>query len=185
MKTTVIIAAYKWPENVRLVLHALARQSVLPDEVVIADDGTEPPLSQAIADMVETLPFRVVHVWQPDEGFRAARSRNNAIHEARNDMLAFLDQDVLPHHSWLEVHLGSAGPGRVCLARVLPLREVDTSRLSPETIASGSFESWHDVFYVAKLAGQQRKYRSYALMRRMGWPFKRTRPSLSSGNIAV
>jgi len=185
MKATVIIAAYEWPENVRLVLHALSRQSVPPDEVVIADDGTEPPLSRRLADMVETLPFRVVHVWQPDEGFRAARSRNNAIHEARNDMLAFLDQDVLPHRNWLKTHRASAGPGRVCLARVLPLNERDSPRLCPEAITGGSFESWHDIFYVTKLARQQKKYLGYALMRRLGLPFKRTRPSLSSGNAAA
>ena len=185
MKVTVIIAAYGSPDNVRLVLHALARQKIVPDEVIIADDGTTPPLSGNLEDMVDALPFRVVHVWQPDEGFRAARSRNNAIYHARNDRLAFLDQDVLPHHNWLQAHLAYAGSRRVCLARVLPLSPTDSAHLSPDAIARGSFETWHDVFYFSKLERQQRKYRLYALMRRLGLPFKRTRPSLSSGNIAA
>lgn len=182
---SVIVSAYAQPDTLELVLYGLSRQTVLPQEVVIADDGSSPPLAEAIAPLVESLPFTVKHVWQPDEGFRAARSRNNAIEVAAGPLLAFLDQDTVPHADWLATHLEYAGKGRVCLARIVALDEQRSTLVTVDTIASGEFENWIDPHQLAKLRRQQTKYCGYALMRRLRLPFKRTRPSLSSGNICA
>jgi GT2 family glycosyltransferase len=184
-KASVIVAAYRESANVCFVLHALARQTIRPAEVVIADDGSEPGLKEAVAGIAGTMPFRLVHVWQPDEGFRAARSRNNGIRQAGHDVVGFLDQDTLPHADWLETHLAHIGPRRVCLARILPLDAADSERLSVEAVAGGAFEKWHARAHYRKLRRQQKKYLCYALMRRLGLPFKLTRPSLSSGNVSA
>ncbi len=40
MKLSLIIVTYNWPDALELVLLSIARQKRLPDEVVIADDGS-------------------------------------------------------------------------------------------------------------------------------------------------
>ncbi len=182
---SVIVSAYQSPEALRLVVRGLCRQTVLPREVIVADDGSAPPLDAALRGACAGAPFEVFHLWQPDEGFRAARSRNNAIHRARGDLLACLDQDTVPHADWLETHLRYAGPRRACLARIFPLSQAESERMTSATVDSGEFEAWRDPRAWKKLKGQQLKYSGYALMRRLRLPFKPTRPSLSSGNICV
>jgi glycosyltransferase involved in cell wall biosynthesis len=39
MKVSVIVTTYNWPQALRLVLQGLARQTRLPEEVIVADDG--------------------------------------------------------------------------------------------------------------------------------------------------
>lgn len=182
---SVIVSAYQAPETLQWVLRGLRRQTVLPAEVLVADDGSNPPLDAAVRAIAADLPFPVIHVWQPDEGFRAARSRNNAIFMASGSILGFLDQDTIPHASWLAAHLSALRPRSVCLARTFPLTEADTRRLNAARIDSGEFEAWQYPHLVRKLKREQLKYRFYALLRRARLPFKPTRPSLSSGNICA
>lgn len=40
MKTTLLITTYNWPKALELVLYSVLHQYVMPDEVVIADDGS-------------------------------------------------------------------------------------------------------------------------------------------------
>ena len=42
MKLTLVITTYNWPEalSLELVLKSIENQTVIPDEVVIADDGS-------------------------------------------------------------------------------------------------------------------------------------------------
>lgn len=42
LRITLIITTYNWPAALDLALRSVARQSVLPDEVVVADDGSGP-----------------------------------------------------------------------------------------------------------------------------------------------
>ena len=184
-RTSVVVTAYRAPESLRLALLALARQTRTPDEVLVADDGSGPDVLDALSGLTKDLPFPVAHVWQPDEGFRAARSRNNAIFHARNESIVFLDNDVIPHRACIDEHAGHIGPRRACLARIIPLDPKDSARLTSRAIESGEFESWFRPEHMKKLRGQQRKYTLYAWMRRLRLPFKRTRPSFSSGNASA
>ena len=51
MKVSLIITTYNWPEALRLSLMSAARQTQLPDEVIVADDGSGEETRQLIADM--------------------------------------------------------------------------------------------------------------------------------------
>ena len=85
---SVILSTYCQPEQLRMVLLALLRQTVVPSEVIVADDGSPKDTLESLSAIAPELPFRLLHVRQPDEGFRAARSRNNAIHLASGDIIA-------------------------------------------------------------------------------------------------
>ncbi len=182
--TSVIVSTYCKADPLGLVLLALARQSVLPDEVLIADDGSPAELRDKIAAMAAQLPFRLVHVWQADEGFRAARSRNNAIHSAKGDLLAFLDQDILPHRTWLETHCRHVTQGRAGIAYILRLTDAQSAGLNPGTIASGAFETLHDRSEMKLLDSVQRKAAFYCMLRRFGGGIK-GRPAFASGNSSA
>ena len=38
---SLIIATYNWPEALRLCLDSILRQTILPSEIIIADDGSD------------------------------------------------------------------------------------------------------------------------------------------------
>jgi len=62
----------------------------LPDEIIVADDGSGPQTRHVVTRWQERLRRPLIHVWQADEGFRLARSRNRAIAAARGDYLVIV-----------------------------------------------------------------------------------------------
>jgi glycosyltransferase involved in cell wall biosynthesis len=94
---SVILTTYNSPTKLRKVITSLRQQSLLPMEVVVADDGSTQSVSEVIADFRESLPFPIIHSWQPDMGFRVARSRNLAALRASGNWLLFLDGDCVAH----------------------------------------------------------------------------------------
>ena len=80
-------------------------QTRLPDEILIADDGSREETAEMIRDNRKHSPVPLLHVWQPDEGFRAARSRNNAIVASSGDYLVLLDGDCFVNKHFVADHL--------------------------------------------------------------------------------
>lgn len=182
---SVIVTTYRDPVNLRTVLLALQRQQRLPDEVVIADDGS--PAGETWAMLQATaaaLPFPLVHVWQPDRGFRAARSRNNAIFHSRGRFLAFLDQDTFPHPCWLATHHDSVSALQVGLGHVLDLPDPAEERGKTLAINHGALTSLHPPEAWRALRKLDRKFRFYAVLRRLGLA-PAHKPKLRSCNFSV
>ena len=82
------------PSNLRRVLDALALQTYPPAlmEVVIADDGSDPPIT---APGGYPFPVSVVRL-ERTLAFGAGRGRNAAARAASGDLLMFLDADIVP-----------------------------------------------------------------------------------------
>jgi len=167
-----------------MVLSALARQSVAPAEVLVADDGSSDATAAALTDIARSLPFKLTHVRQPHDQFRIARSRNNAIHAAQFERIVFLDQDTLPHRLWLERYLEALDRHIVCTGYVLRLSEADSRKLSSDVIRTGEFEKWHTLEEFRALDALQRKFQFYVAVRRIGLGVK-NRPAIASGNAAA
>lgn len=182
--TSVIVSAYNEPECLCMVLIALRRQTVIPGEVLVADDGSSPTTREALSKIAGELPFRLVHVHQPHAGFRLARSRNNAIYQSKGQLIAFLDQDTLPHRSWLERYLQHLRPGLVCTGYVLRLPEQAGAKLNRAAVSEGDFENWHAESEFTRLDKMQRKYLFYTACRRLGFGIK-GRPAIAFGNAAI
>lgn len=111
MKLSLIVTTYNWPEALDLALLSAARQSRRPDEVIVADDGSTDDTRQLVATFARTAPFPVHHCWQVNQGFRAARSRNQAIARARGDYLMLMDGDIILEHHCLQDHEDCARQG--------------------------------------------------------------------------
>lgn len=108
MRTSLIITTYNWPEALELTLGSVARQSVLPAEVVVADDGSGPATAAVVERWRRRLAMPLQHVWQADEGFRLARSRNLAIAAARTDYIVLVDGDMILQQHFIRDHIACA-----------------------------------------------------------------------------
>ena len=111
MELTLIITTYNWPESLSLVIESIKNQSVSPDEVIIADDGSAQETKDLINNFKKNSKLNIVHIWQEDIGFRAARSRNNAIFESTGDYIVLIDGDTILHSNFLKDHMENAEPG--------------------------------------------------------------------------
>ena len=97
---SVVVPYFEAPEALALTMAALEGQTYPHHliEVVIADDGSSPPLSAPDS----TLEVKVVH--QEDLGFGLARARNTGAAAAKHDILIFLDCDMIPEAEWMAAH---------------------------------------------------------------------------------
>src|SRR5579862_5854456 len=129
MRTTLVIATYNWKEALSLVLRSAATQSRLPDEVIVADDGSQDDTRALISGCARDYPVPLRHVWQEDLGFRVARSRNRAIAAARGDYILLVDGDMVLHRHFVADHLYFAAPSCVLQGGRLRASPRETARL--------------------------------------------------------
>jgi len=110
-KVGLIVNTHNQPEYLARVLKAVAKQIALPDEVLLADDGSEKETGQLFATWAAPQQFRCDHLWQKNEGFRRSRILNLAIARARVEYLVFLDGDTVPHPQFIADHRAAARRG--------------------------------------------------------------------------
>lgn len=111
MKVSVVVLTYNWPEALARVLASLAAQKRLPDEVIVADDGSGEATRALVERLARSFPMPLRHVWHEDRGFRAARARNRGIAASRGDYVILLDGDMLLHPYFIADHLMLAERG--------------------------------------------------------------------------
>ncbi len=102
MPVSVIVPYYQTSaETLARTLAALEGQTCPRNlfEVVIVDDGSEPPLSRP-----RPTPLNVKVVRQERCGFGIARARNTGARAAAHDILLFLDSDMLVEADWIAAH---------------------------------------------------------------------------------
>ncbi|MBB4119172.1 hypothetical protein GGR32_001468 [Mesonia hippocampi] len=108
MKTTLLISTYNWPEALNLVLASVLAQSKLPDELLIADDGSNAETKTVIDAFITKTTLPVKHIWHEDKGFRKSRILNKAIAQAKGDYIIQLDGDCIMHKDFVEDHAALA-----------------------------------------------------------------------------
>ncbi|MEY2169013.1 MULTISPECIES: glycosyltransferase family 2 protein [unclassified Rhodanobacter] len=111
MRVSVVALTYNWPAALERLLASLAVQTRLPDEVIVADDGSGGETRALVERMARDFPVPLRHVWQEDRGFRAARARNRGIAASRGDYVILLDGDMLLHPQFVADHLMLAERG--------------------------------------------------------------------------
>ncbi len=137
---SLIIAVYRKPETLRLVLAGLQRQSYTDFEVLIADDGSGPEIREVVDSARFQAPFSLIHLWHEDRGWRKNVMLNNAIRAANTDYLVFIDGDCLPSRHFLLDHWNERKAGRVLLGRRVETSERWSKELTLEKVRSGEFE---------------------------------------------
>ena len=141
MKLTLIITTYNWPESLLLVIESIKRQTILPDEVIIADDGSTKETKDLINNFKKDTNLNIVHSWQEDIGFRAARSRNNAIFKSSGDYIVLIDGDIILHPNFVKDHIASAELGHFVQGSRALLSKKETKKALAKKIVNFSFFS--------------------------------------------
>ena len=108
---TLLISTYNWVEALKRVLEGVARQTVMPDEIVIADDGSREDTTDFIRHYAGTSSVPVRHVWHEDKGFRRSMILNKAVAAATGDYIIEMDGDVVPERHFVEDHRNMAEKG--------------------------------------------------------------------------
>lgn len=135
-KTTcsLLIATYNWPQALELVLKSALSQTVFPDEILIADDGSREETKELIAQFQVKSPVTIQHFWQEDKGFRKSKILNKAIAETSSAYIIQVDGDCILHPKFVEDHLNASKKGVYLYgSRVNILPEAVASVLNQQT----------------------------------------------------
>lgn len=100
-----IITTYNQPKRLALVLDSVKNLDPLPNEVLIADDGSKEDTAKLIQEYQKNFPCALKHIWQEDKGFRAAASRNKAINASSSEYIILIDGDMILEKSFIADHL--------------------------------------------------------------------------------
>ena len=111
MLVSLIITTYNSPAALLLVLKSVERQSTLPSEVIVADDGSNKNTQELIKNFQLTTCLKIIHSWQKDTGFRASKSRNKAIAKSDGDYIVLIDGDVILHPKFIRDHIKNSEIG--------------------------------------------------------------------------
>ncbi len=126
MIVSLIISTYNWTSALDLVLQSALTQTRPADEIIIADDGSDNKTAALIKTYQQQTALPVIHAWQEDQGFRAARSRNNGVIHASGDYLIFIDGDSVLHKNFIADHLRFASPNTFIVGSRVLMSETAT-----------------------------------------------------------
>ena len=131
---SVVITTYNRPDALEAVVEACFMQDDKNFEIIIADDGSTANTRDTIERLAARSPVPLKHVWQPDEGFRAAMARNRGTLAATGDYIIFLDGDCVPQRDFIARHRALARPGFLVSGSRILLSQALTERVLREHI---------------------------------------------------
>jgi glycosyltransferase involved in cell wall biosynthesis len=119
---SLIISTYEKPGALEQVLRGVRRQTEMPGEILVADDGSGPPTRELIAQWQKKMPIPACHLWQEHLGFRKTIILNKALAAAAGEYIVMLDGDCVPHSKFIADHADLAErnfwvQGRRCFVR--------------------------------------------------------------------
>jgi len=141
--TTLIISTYNWPKALEQSLLSISRQYILPNEVIIADDGSTEETKELIDKISEGFPVPIHHCWIEDKGFRLAKARNEALKKANYDYIVQIDGDIILDKYFIHDHIHFAKKSsfvrgsRVLLDDSLTQKIFNNKIMSPNVFMKG------------------------------------------------
>src|SRR5262249_22986841 len=96
---SVAIPSYNSGHMVTEAIDSVLAQTVVPDEIIVVDDGSKDDTRERLAHCGE----RIRYIHQSNQGVAAARNRG--VQEAHGDHVAFLDADDVWHPRKLDLQL--------------------------------------------------------------------------------
>jgi glycosyltransferase involved in cell wall biosynthesis len=149
---SIIVLTYKQPDVLDLIIQGLNLQTYGGNvEVIVSDDGSPETTVAKNIRAIKKSRYRTKYVWHPDSGHRAATARNNGIREAQNELLIFLDGDIVPHSELIEKHASHhrdskrlVAGNRIWLGELRggeTLKELAKIRPEPITVTRGQKEN--------------------------------------------
>jgi glycosyltransferase involved in cell wall biosynthesis len=137
---SLIIAVYNKPDFLEKIFLSLQNQTMKNFEIVVADDGSGPEISDVITRYAPSFPLPIRHVRHDNKGFRKTVIANKAVTAASAEYLVFIDGDCVLHHRFLESHFRHRRMRTVLAGRRVMLDKGITDRLTNEDVASRRIE---------------------------------------------
>ena len=138
METSLIIATYNWPAALELVLLSLLKQSRLPDEIIIADDGSTKATKQLIERYTDKFQCDLHHIWQADKGFQKTKILNKAVAQVNGNYIIQIDGDIVLHTHFIKDHIQAAQKGTFIHGSRVFLNKEATSKAITNSITNFS-----------------------------------------------
>jgi glycosyltransferase involved in cell wall biosynthesis len=106
--SSLVTPTYNWPQALELLLESVLNQSILPNEVIIADDGSNEETRMLIEKYQAKFPIPLLHIWHEDNGNQKPKIMNKAISRAKGDYIIEIDGDIIMNRYFVEDHLKNA-----------------------------------------------------------------------------
>ena len=161
---SVVITTYNRPDALEAVMRACFMQDDKRFEIIIADDGSTANTRARVERLAAGAPVPVRHVWQPDQGFRAAMARNRGILAATGEYIVFLDGDCIPQRDFIARHRALSQPGHLVSGSRILLSEALTRRVLEQEIDLATVPA------TARLAWRARGDMNKVLQLFLRWP---------------
>lgn len=136
----VIISTYNNPDYLKKTLWGYCNQTIKPDEVLIADDGSKPETAQMLKEEFSGK-LNIKHIWHEDIGFRKTMILNKALLAATADYLILTDHDCVPREDFIETHIRYAAPGKFLSGGYFRLPMSISKNLVQEDVINGNLFS--------------------------------------------
>ncbi|RYJ41817.1 glycosyltransferase family 2 protein [Flavobacterium beibuense] len=167
MRTSLLISTYNWPQALQVVFKSLKEQTVLPDEVLIADDGSKEETKLLIEQFKTEISIPVKHFWQEDNGFRKSKILNKAVAGSDCDYIIQIDGDCIMHRNFIEDHINAAAPNMYLYgARVNILegavKEVLENKITSFGFSSKLIKNKTRSLHIPFLAGMYKPHKEYS-----------------------
>ena len=111
MTTTLIVATYNWEGALKVCLESIKRLNLLPEEVIIGDDGSRDETRILIESYNKDFPVPLHHIYQEDKGFRLAEIRNKCVAKAKGEYIIQIDGDIFLHPDFISDHIRESRRG--------------------------------------------------------------------------
>ncbi len=127
---SIIISYYKQPENLKLILKFLKKQTYKNFEVILSEDDNNPETLAWVKNIRKHLPFPLLHIYQEkDYGFRKNAMLNKAITISSSDNLVFIDGDCVPHKHFAKEYARNFEVKKILSGRAVMLDKKITEQL--------------------------------------------------------
>lgn len=144
-RTTIIISVYKDTESLAFILESLEYQTLLPDEIIISEDGDSKEMAAFVTAQQNRF-SNLLHLTQTDDGWRKNIAMNNAITASANEYLIFIDGDCVPYSTFIQAHIDNAQKGIVLCGKRFELGAKFTEKVKHNELKLSDIEKsfvWH------------------------------------------
>ena len=102
---SLVAPTYNWTAALELLLISVLKQTILPNEVIIADDGSKNDTKLLIESFQKNFPIPLIHIWHEDNKNQKPKIMNKAIAASKNEYIIEIDGDIIMHKNFIEDHL--------------------------------------------------------------------------------
>ena len=155
---SVIVSTYNQPRELELVLCALNMQEYLPEEILIADDGSAHETKEVVKKWAKESKVPIRHIWQEDIGNRKSVINNKAVQQSKGNYLLFLDGDSIPHRLWINDHVNAACENTVLCGRRVRLGPQISSKIDLSSVELRILENLTGPILTSAIKNDTKRY---------------------------